>query len=204
LGTKPRKSMEILEFISNSIKKKGFPPTIREIGAHFGISSTNGVRYHLSLLEKNGYLKRRSRVSRGIELDPSARRSREPVEVPLIGRVAAGSPILAAENIEEVLSLDGLIVGRGTLFALRVQGDSMVGAGMEDGDLVIVRRQSRAESGEIVVVVLGEEATVKRLVVRSGETYLKPENDAYPEIRIDTASDCRIAGKVVGLVRKLK
>ena len=197
------KSKAILEFIANSVRERGCPPTIREIGTQFGISSTNGVRYYLSLLERNGHLKRKSRISRGIELTALKRKKSSLVDVPLIGRVAAGSPILATENIEDILSLDSSLLGKGTMFALRVQGDSMVGAGIEDGDLVLVRQQKRAESGEIVVAILGEEATVKRLVVRGKRTYLKPENDTYPEICLDTESDCSIAGKVIGLVRKL-
>jgi repressor LexA len=197
------KARAILEFITDSVKEQGYPPTIREIGMRFGINSTNGVRYYLSLLEKNGYVKRRSKVSRGIELTSLKKQRSNLIDIPLIGRVAAGSPILAAENIEEVLSLDSSLLTKGALFALRVQGDSMVGAGIEDGDLVLVRQQKRAESGEIVVAVLGEEATVKRLMVRGKRTYLKPENDAYREICVDVEPACYIAGKVVGLIRKL-
>ncbi|UCF79902.1 MAG: transcriptional repressor LexA [Candidatus Eiseniibacteriota bacterium] len=221
LGTRAR---EILEFIVNSILEKGFPPTIREIGIEFGISSTNGVRYYLETLERAGCIRRKGRVSRGIEVRrewiDSARRESwrftservrgggrrlraiELVEVPLVGRVAAGTPIFAEENIEDVITLDNRLARPGKLFALRVSGNSMRGAGLLDGDIAIVRQQSHADTGDIVVAILGEEATVKRYMLSKGKIVLKPENEDYKPMVVGEGTEFSVVGKVVGAVRK--
>jgi len=234
LGVKARK---ILAFIVDSILEKGSPPTIREIGKEFGISSTNGVRYYLGILEKTGCIKRRGKISRGIEVrrewadstrDESWRfilgrvqgkeasktrkiRSLKPlrslrplelVEIPLIGRVAAGAPVFAEENIEDIIAVDRSIAKPGKLFALRVRGDSMKNAGLLDGDIAIVRQQSHADSGDIVVALLGEEATVKRYFVKGDEATLEPENENYEPIVIKEESQFSLVGRVIGSLRR--
>ncbi|MCX5801475.1 MAG: transcriptional repressor LexA [Candidatus Eisenbacteria bacterium] len=231
---------KILDFIVNSILEKGSPPTIREIGKEFRISSTNGVRYYLGVLEKAGCIKRKGKISRGIEVKrewiDSARgeswrfvlgrvqggridKAREIspssplgllrplglpglVEVPLVGRVAAGTPVLAEENIEDVITVDGSIAKPGKLFALRVRGDSMKNAGLLDGDIAIVRQQPRADSGDIVVALLGEEATVKKYVLKENEVILEPENESYEPIVVTEESQFSLVGKVIGSLRR--
>ena len=227
----------ILAFIADSVREQGRPPTIREIGAAFGIASTNGVRYYLDRLEQSGKIRRDRWTSRGIELQaiqgrdgesrepvpapglaPSTRLApagriaastrrtsvNEPLEIPLLGRVAAGAPILAEENIEDTFIVDGALVRPGKHFALRVRGDSMKNAGIFDGDIVIVRHEAPVRSGEIAVVVIGEEATVKRYFPRRDKILLIPENDEYEPIEVrPTDPDTRVAGKVVGVFRTL-
>jgi len=215
----------ILHFIASSLRERGYPPTIREIGKAFGIASTNGVRYYLDRLEHSGKIRRDRRTSRGIELQrpesgsgalpevaqapvPAplllSRHAKEPIEIPLLGRVAAGAPILAEENIEDVLIVDGAFVRPGRHFALRVRGDSMKNAGIFDGDLVIVRHEAPVRSGEIAVVLIGDEATVKRIFPRRDKILLLPENEDYEPIEIRPSDpEVRVAGKVVGVFRRL-
>jgi len=215
----------ILHFIAASLRERGYPPTIREIGTAFGIASTNGVRYYLDRLEHSGKIRRERRTSRGIELQgpesgsgalpevaqapvPAphllSRHGNEPIEIPLLGRVAAGAPILAEENIEDVLIMDGALVRPGKHFALRVRGDSMKNAGIFDGDLVIVRHEAPVRSGEIAVVLIGDEATVKRIFPRRDKILLLPENEDYEPIEIRPSDpEVRVAGKVVGVFRRL-
>jgi repressor LexA len=224
----PSREEEIVAFIAGSLRERGYPPTIREIGKAFGIASTNGVRYYLDRLEQSGKIRRDRWTSRGIELQaaegeeqgraravrepvpaprlaPIPRRSTsEPIEIPLLGRVAAGAPILAEENIEDVLLLDGALVRPGKHFALKVRGDSMKNAGIFDGDIVIVRHEAPVKSGEIAVVLIGEEATVKRIFPRRDKVLLLPENDDYEPIEIRPSDpETRVAGKVVGVFRRL-
>ena len=222
----PSREEEILAFIAGSLRERGYPPTIREIGKALGIASTNGVRYYLDRLEQSGKIRRDRWTSRGIELQaaegkgraravrepvptprlaPIPRRSTsEPIEIPILGRVAAGAPILAEENIEDVLLLDGALVRPGKHFALKVQGDSMKNAGIFDGDIVIVRHEAPVKSGEIAVVLIGEEATVKRIFPRRDKVLLLPENDDYEPIEIRPSDpETRVAGKVVGVFRRL-
>ena len=222
----PSREEEILAFIAGSLRERGYPPTIREIGKAVGIASTNGVRYYLDRLEQSGKIRRDRWTSRGIELQaaegeerveavrgpvpaprlaPIPRRStNEPIEIPILGRVAAGAPILAEENIEDVLLVDGALVRPGRHFALRVRGDSMKNAGIFDGDIVIVRHESPVKSGDIAVVLIGEEATVKRVFPRRDKVLLLPENDDYEPIEVrPTDPDMRVAGKVVGVFRRL-
>lgn len=197
----------ILEYITETIREHDRSPTIREIGEEFGISSTNGVRYHLRVLEEKGYIKREKGISRGIEwLEHHARvgERTNANEVPLIGRVAAGRPILAVENIEGVLAVDEMFARSRDCFALRVAGDSMEGAGILDGDVVIVNPQPTARSGDVVVAMIGDEATVKRYAREKGRIILRAENPLYDDIVLDGRSgDVRLLGKVVGLMRKL-
>ena len=195
----------VLEFIQESIQQNGFPPTLREIGAHFGIRSTNGVNDHLLALQRKGYLRRQDMKSRALR--PTASAGGVPREVPLIGRVAAGQPLLAIENLEGTLRVDeGLLPGdSGRYFALRVRGDSMVGAGILDGDIVFVRQQEEASSGTIVVAMVGDEATVKTLIREGERLRLQPANPAVAPIVMgrEDGRTLRILGAVVGVYRKL-
>ena len=197
----------IYDFIAETIRSRGAPPTIREIMQVFDINSTNGVRTTLAALEKKGHIRRHARLSRGIELvdyvEPETL-SADMREVPLIGRVAAGAPILATQNIESTLNIDkSLVPASGLIFALRVHGESMRNAGILDGDVVLARQQENAERGDIVVALIGEEATVKRYAPDSDGIRLLPENDAFKPIVVSPeADDFSIAGKVVGLMRR--
>lgn len=198
------RQQEIYDFIARVIRNQGYPPTIREIMEAFGIASTNGVRTTLSALEKKGYIRRTAMLSRSIELTDyqDASLSGDVREVPVIGRVAAGEPILAMENIERTLAVDSGFVPRGDVFALKVEGDSMRDAGIFDGDFVLARHQESAHQGEIVVAVIGEEATVKRYYREGSRVKLMPENEAYQPIVVGESHDSfRIAGKIVGLMR---
>jgi repressor LexA len=191
------RAREILGFIRGFQQQHSFPPTIREIGKAFSISSTNGVRYYLTMLEKAGYLKRRGKVSRGSSLLASAGRP----GIPLVGRVAAGQPILAEESIEEMLDPGQFFGDVAGLFALRVRGDSMVDAGILERDIVIVRQRDQAKPGEIVVALLGDEATVKYYRPRPDHVELVPANDKYEPIRVQAGQDFRILGVVTGVLR---
>ena len=207
----------VLDMIAGSLREQGRPPTIREIGEAFGIASTNGVRYYLDRLEKAGKIRRDRWTSRGIELSgPVTAAPKAPViaipehtprnalEIPLLGRVAAGTPILAEENVEDVLIVDGAFVRPGKHFALRVRGDSMKNAGIFDGDVVIVHHDAPLRSGEIAVAIIGEEATVKRYFPRRDKVLLIPENEEYEPIEVRPSDpEFRIAGKVVGVFRRL-
>ena len=202
-GPLTARQKQALEFIVKAIRERGCPPTIREMGDALGISSTNGVRYLLDVLAQKGYIRRRPHVSRGIELvhGPSPDNI---IAVPLVGRVAAGEPILAQENIEDFFFLDSSFLTSGDLFALRVKGESMIEAGIFDGDVIFARQQPSAEKGDIVVAVIGEDATVKRFYPENGRVRLEPANSSYGPIVVERdAPGFRIAGKVVGLIRKM-
>lgn len=190
------RAKEILEFVRRSTREKGFPPTIREIGEQFGISSTNGVRYHLNVLTKSGHLKRKGRISRGIEAGASG--------IPLLGRVAAGQPILAEESFDGSLDPGEVFGNRDGLFALRVKGDSMIEAGILEGDYVIVRSQQTATAGEIVVAMIDNEATVKYYQPRRDRIELLPANARYEPIVVDRASEFGVLGVVKGVIRTLR
>ncbi|MBU0985429.1 MAG: transcriptional repressor LexA [candidate division Zixibacteria bacterium] len=193
----------ILDFIESQILDRGHSPTIREIGGKFGITSTNGVRVHLTALIKKGYLKKQEHISRGLELvrEFATRTAR----VPLVGSVPAGQPIDAIENIEGEIAVDESFLPRGDTFSLTVAGDSMIKAGIYDGDVVVVRKQSEAEAGDIVVAIIDGEATVKRYFREGRQIRLQPENDDYEPIIVKKASgDFRIAGRVVGLLRRFR
>ena len=198
----------IYDFIAMTIREKGYPPTIREIMLQFGIASTNGVRTTLAALEKKGHIRRRPMLSRGIELtEPIQRNLGNEItvdvrEVPLIGRVAAGQPILAIENVEETLAVDASFAPGGDVFALQVEGDSMTGVGILDGDYVLACHQTTANQGEIIVAIVDGEATVKRYYVDGDGVQLVAENDAYAPIIVESHQEFRIAGKVVSLMRR--
>ncbi|HIE04845.1 MAG TPA: transcriptional repressor LexA [Candidatus Latescibacteria bacterium] len=196
---------QVYDFIADSISCNGFPPTIREIREAFGFSSTNAVFAVLEALERKGYIRRHPSMARGIELLGGLPPGAEGVRVvPVIGKVRAGEPILAQENVEGTLAVSRAFVPPGDAFALRVEGDSMVGAGILPGDYVIAVCRPNAQRGDIVVAVLGEEATVKRFVPKGNKVLLVPENPRYEPIVVDGSSEeFRIAGKVVALMRRL-
>jgi repressor LexA len=198
-----KRQKQALKVIAEIIRKQGRPPTIRELGRSLGIASTNGVRYLLDVLVQKGYIRRQSRTSRGIQMIPGpfpeALRS-----VPLVGRVAAGEPILAEENIEDVFFMDSAFLTSGDIFALRVKGESMRGAGIFDGDVVFARKQPLAHPGDIVVALIGDEATVKRFYPENGRIRLEAANPDYGPIIVDRGvSGFRLAGKVIALIRRL-
>jgi repressor LexA len=193
------RAREILSYIRSFQSEQGMPPTIREIGKAFGISSTNGVRYYLTMLEKAGYLKHRGGVSRGCGLAAP----RPASGIPLVGRVAAGQPILAEESIEDRLDVGQVFGDPGDMFALRVRGDSMVDAGILEGDVVIVRQRDQAKPGAIVVALIGDEATVKYYRPRHDRIELVPANEKYEPIEVAEGQDFRILGVVTGVLRTL-
>lgn len=206
---KPTKRQEeILEFIKSHIGRSGFPPTISEIQKEFSFKSPNAVEEHLRALTKKGQIRRSPNKWRGMEVVGINRNRNEParhatVAVPLIGRVAAGSPILAEENSEGMIYVDRSLIRRTTkVFALHVRGDSMINAGIYNGDIVIVQQQSVAEQGDIVVALLGDEATVKRFYRKGNTVILQPESDAMQPIKIAEGEDLRIIGKVVAALRR--
>jgi len=198
---------EILDLILSTVRRRGYPPSVREIGEAVGLSSPSTVHSHLSALVEAGLLRRDPSKPRAIEvLEPQHDHDlrRAPVrDVPLVGRIAAGSPILAEEDIEEIFPLPTEIVGNDPVFMLRVQGDSMIGAGIFDRDLVVIRRQPDARDGELVAALIdGEEATVKRFRREAGRVVLLPENPAYdPIVR---TGGVEIIGKVVAVLRSVR
>ncbi len=197
---------QIFRFIASTVDEKGYPPTVREICDGVGLRSPSTVHSHLSGLESKGYIRRDPAKGRAIEIlhVPSVpSRNPEVLMVPLVGRVTAGSPVLAVENIEEMVPLPRQLArgGKDETFLLRVEGSSMVEAGIHDGDMVIVRRQQHADDGDIVVALVGDEdATVKRFFRERDHVRLQPENSAMQPI---IARDVRILGKVMGLFRSI-
>ena len=191
---------QIYDFLLKSIREKGYAPSIQEIGQRFKIASTNGVSDHLKALEKKGYIRRVGK--RAFELLTSLGKPllSETREVPILGRVPAGGPLMVEENFEGFLTMSGEIA-RGKVFAVKVKGDSMVDAGILDGDYVIVRCQESAEEGEIVCALINGEATVKRFHKKGRSVTLKAENRNYAPITV-SQGELRIAEKIVGLMRK--
>jgi len=192
---------DIYEFIRETVASRGIPPSLREIGARFGIRSTNGVNKHLVSLERAGLIARERGTSRGIAVGGR----REPALVPLIGRVAAGVPLLSSENREGEISVDpGLFSLRTSqrVFALTVRGASMIEAHILDGDTVLVREQSTAENGDIVVALVDGEATVKRFFLEKDRVRLQPENRSMDPLVIDRG-ELRVLGRVIGVMRKV-
>ena len=198
------RQQEIYQFVRGQITEAGAPPTLREIGDRFGITSTNGVRAALDALARKGYIVRSPLRSRGIELTEEVR----PPEVriiPLVGRVAAGVPLLAVENIDDHFALDKSLLPAGDLFTLRVKGESMRDAGILDGDYVFVKKQETARSGEMVVALVGDEATVKWYRPGKSAVILAPDNPEFEPITVTAESpEFRIAGKVVGVLRRFE
>lgn len=195
---------QIFNFIKEFIELNGYPPTYREIGKEFDISSTFGVKRHIDALIKKGFLENESNSNRAISIigHNNKELTNNSFEIPIIGRVAAGFPILAEENVEGTISIDNsLIKHNSKAFALKVRGDSMIKAGILDEDIVIVNSQSNALNGEIIIALLGDEATCKRFQIKGNKYYLIPENDNYPIIPLNNRNDFSIIGKVVGVFR---
>lgn len=188
------KQKEVFSFIRESILRKNLPPTLREIAVHFGFSSTGTVRDYLESLCKKGYIKLNPRRARAIELIKGSS------GIPVLGRVSAGHPKLAEEDIEGYIGVDELMIPGEGVFALRVKGDSMSGAGILEGDIVVVRRLQKADEGDIVVALIHDEATVKFFRRRGKKYVLAPANDQYKEI-VFGESFC-ILGKVITVIRK--
>jgi repressor LexA len=210
-GLTPRQR-KVLEFIRESVERRGFPPTIREIGDAVGLASTSSVSYQLISLQKKGFLRRDATKPRAVDvrtpsempggLEDGQEHSAMPAPayVPVLGRIAAGGPILAEQAVEEIFPLPRELVGEGTLFLLKVVGDSMIDAAIADGDWVVVRQQPNAENGDIVAAMIDGEATVKTFKRRDGHVWLMPHNPAFSPIPGD---DAAILGRVVTVLRKV-
>ena len=201
---KPRGDMQarILAYIEQEIRTRGYAPSVREIGEAVGLKSTSTVHGHLTRMEKKGLLRRDAMKPRAIGLSSAFSPFDENAslrEIPVVGRVAAGTPILAEENIEETMTLPEEMVGSGELFILRVRGESMIQAGIMNDDYIVVHRQMNANNGEIVVAMIDDEATVKRFYKENGHIRLQPENDAMEPIIVP---EVMFLGKVVSLIRK--
>jgi repressor LexA len=205
-----KRQAEILNFIKSHIQYSGLPPTISEIQGQFSFKSPNAVQEHLKALVRKGQIRRNPNQWRGLELIVSYKSRNEAaqystVPVPLIGRVTAGQPVLAEENFEGTISVDRSLVGRATrLFALHVSGDSMIKAGIYDGDIAIAQQQSVADHGDIVIALLGDEATVKRFYHKKKAIILQPENDTMQPIRISEGSDFKVLGKVIATLHRIE
>ena len=206
-----KRQAQTLDFIRQSIEERGYPPTLREIGESMGIRSTNGVNDHLRALERKGYLSREDMKSRALRLvsresEPPAGSDDNLLDVQVLGRVAAGLPLLAEENVVDTVRIDRMLVRGGRdVFGLRVQGDSMINAGILNGDYIFVRKQATAEPGEIVVALIGDEATVKYYHPEKDYVRFQPANDHMAPILV-RASDFRptmLLGVVVGVYRRL-
>ena len=198
-----KRQAAILRFVIESIRDYGYPPTIAEIGHQFGIASTNGVNDHLRALEKKGYIERSSKA-RGIHIMPKAAAglyANEAVMLPLVGHVAAGQPILAEENIEDHVAVSGSIASSDA-YCLRVHGDSMIEDGILDGDIVVVDQSREARTGDVVVALIGDEATIKHFHPHGGEIELRPANSTMDSIRVP-AENVQLQGVVVALQRQL-
>ncbi len=194
------KQQEILDYIKEEILRKGYPPTVREICETVNLKSTSSVHSHLETLEKNGYIRRDPTKPRAIEIcDDSFQMVRtETVSLPVIGNVAAGQPIFAEENIQEYFPVPADVVPKGEAFILNVRGDSMINAGIFDGDRVFVHACNTAHNGEMVVALIDDSATVKTFFKENGHIRLQPENDTMEPIIVD---DCQILGTVFGIFR---
>lgn len=213
-----KRQRRILVFLKDHIESRGYPPSMREVGAACDLASTSSVSHQLRMLERKGFIRRDPNRPRALEIFlPDAKpamRSRaveidetdsgdavpQPAYVPMVGRIAAGGPILAEERVEEVMPLPRSLVGDGTLFLLEVKGDSMVEAAICDGDYVVIRQQQVAENGEIVAAMIDGEATVKTLSRKDGQVWLLPQNAAYEPI---DGTDAQIIGKVTAVLRRV-
>ena len=196
-----KRQQEIFEFIKRYSSAHGYPPTVRDIGKAVGLASSSTVHAHLANLEKAGLLRRDPSKPRALELlRETARKAVGPSGLPVVGRVAAGAPVLAEENIEEYVEVPEIAGGDDGDYVLRVSGDSMKDAGILDGDHVVVQPRDTARNGEIVVALVGEEATVKRFFKEKDHVRLQPENDDFEPIR---TRDAEVIGRVVGVCRRV-
>jgi repressor LexA len=204
LGPRQKK---VLDFILSTVEERGYPPSVREIADAVGLASPSTVHAHLEALQRKGYIRKDATKPRAIEVHyapgvgPAVSRSGVR-HIPLVGRIAAGSPTQALQEIEDVMPLPASIVGDGEFFMLRVKGQSMTDAGIHDGDYVVIRKQDDATPGSIVAALLDDEATIKTLTRQGGKTILRAENPAYGPIEV-TSENSRILGKVVALLRSL-
>jgi repressor LexA len=207
-GLTPRQR-KVLEVIRDAVEHRGYPPSVREIGEAVGLTSTSSVHHQLAALQRKGYLRRDANRPRAVEVFAPQRVDEKlehnddrptPSYVPVVGRIAAGGPILAEERVEEVFPLPRAIVGEGALFMLSVVGDSMIDAAITDGDWVVVKQQPNADNGDIVAAMIDGEATVKTFKRRDGHVWLMPHNPAFSPINGDEAT---ILGRVVAVLRKL-
>lgn len=202
----PLRQQRILVVIRDWVRRYGYSPSTREIGNAVGLRSSSSVSKHLASLEENGFIQRGSTISRPIDVrhflqaPATAERSDDSVSVPVVGDIAAGAPIVAEEHADEALRLPRELAGRGTVFALRVRGDSMIDAAICDGDVVVVRQQSEAHSGQIVAAMIDDEATVKVFRRRNGHVFLEPRNPQHDVIDGDGAT---VLGLVVSVLRSI-
>lgn len=196
---------EVYDFLLNFWRARGYPPSIREVASNFGFKSTRAVVDHLGALERKGWIERTRERSRAIEFPLVRQMSKmaDAVNLPVVGRIAAGEPILAVENIVEEVVLDRSWVKGKQPYLLRVVGDSMRDAGILDGDYVLVNSEAKAEDGDIVAALIEDDATVKRLRARKGEVVLEPANPAYAPIPVRRDRSFQVLGKVAGVFRKL-
>jgi repressor LexA len=197
-----KRQREILTYLMDSMQERGYPPSVREIGAALGLTSSSTVHSHLAALEKKGFIHRDPSKPRAIEIlkDGTSQPPRRSIPVPVLGRIAAGQPLFAEENIEDIFPLPRDFVREDASFILRVRGDSMIEAGIYDGDYLVFRQQSTANNGEIVAALLGEEATVKRFYREKDHIRLQPENRTMTPI---VTRDVAVLGKAVALIRRL-
>lgn len=205
-GKISKKQSEILEYIKNEILNRGFPPSVREICEAVNLKSTSSVHSHLETLEKNGYIRRDPTKPRAIEIvdDNFNLVRRETVNVPIIGKVAAGQPLLAVENVEGYFPIPSEYMPNNKTFMLVVQGDSMVNAGIFNGDYVVVEQQPTAENGQKVVALVDDSATVKTFYKEDGYIRLQPENDAMEPIIVEPDQTFQILGRVIGVFRFMR
>ena len=207
-----KRQEQTLAFIRHSIEERGYPPTLREIGEHMGIKSTNGVNDHLRALERKGYLRREDMKSRALKLvedpknKPAAPSADDLMDVPILGRVAAGAPLLAEENVIDNVRIDKMLVRGGKdVFGLKVTGDSMIDAGIFSGDYIFVKKQATADRGEIVVALIGDEATVKYYFPERDYVRFQPANAQMAPmlVRATDFKPTMLLGKVIGVFRKI-
>lgn len=199
---------KVLEVIKDSVERRGYPPSIREIGEAAGLLSTSSVAYQLKMLQNKGFLRKDDRRPRALDVrtpeefdEATGVSSRpQPAFIPVVGRIAAGGPVLAEEAIEDIFPMPRELVGDGVLFMLRVTGESMIDIGINDGDWVVVRQQPVAEKGDVVAAMIDGEATVKTFTRRDGKTWLMPHNERFSPIPGDETT---ILGRVVTVMRKL-
>ena len=196
---------KVFEFLKDFLREKGFPPTLREVASHFGLKGPKGPQKTLNILERKGYIRKVPGGSRAIEILSYPQFSLTHIlSVPIVGRVRAGEPILAIENIEGYINLDRSLVSSGDVFLLRVQGDSMIDAHIQDGDFALVKPQPNAENGEIVVALIEDEATIKRIFMKRDLIRLEPANPKMEPIIVKKGEKkITIVGKVVGIFRKI-
>jgi repressor LexA len=194
------KQNEIYEFLKKQIYEKGYPPSVREICAAVGLRSTSTVHGHLARLEKKGYIRRDPTKPRAIEILKGSINKKELIDIPVIGKVTAGIPILAVENVEDTFTLPiNFLKSNNDLFILNVSGESMIEAGIFDGDLAIIEKCDYAENGDIVIALIENEATIKRFFKEKNYIRLQPENSTMQPIIVN---DCKILGKLIGLYRQ--